>query len=249
MYRNGGIIKSNEKCFLNGVKIDNVSYYKYLGVLYSTRMSWTPAQETLAAQGRKAMYLIERMSYSCGFSYSTSSELFKKCIIPIITYGGEIWGTDSHNCIESVLHQFCRKQLGVGSKTPIPVLLSECGQLPLYIICQVKVVKYWLKIISAQQNSLVKACYEMMYDLSKNGRINWASKVKNLLYRYGFGIVWEHQYVYDTNRFLKDFRTRLHDCYYQNWNSIVEEMPKLRLYKQYQLNYGTEKYLLCDIPR
>ena len=91
-------------------------------------MSWTPAQETLAAQGRKAMYLIERMSYSCGFSYSTSSELFKKCIIPVITYGGEIWGTDSHNCIESVLHQFCRKQLGVGSKTPIPVLLLECGQ-------------------------------------------------------------------------------------------------------------------------
>jgi len=249
VYRNGGIIRHNEKCYFNGIKIENVSYYKYLGVLFSTRMSWTPAQENLAAQARKAMYLIEKINYSCEFSYLTSCELLRKCIIPIITYGGEIWGVDCHNCIESLLHYFCRKQLGVGSKTPIPALLAECGQLPIYITCKVKVIKYWLKIISSPDTSLVKACYEMMYRLSSNGRINWATKVKNLLYSNGFGFVWEQQSVDNPHLFLKEFRTRLEDCFYQNWNTLLEELPKLRLYKQYKLCYVPENYLLCNIPR
>jgi hypothetical protein len=119
----------------------------------------------------------------------------------------------------------------------------------IYIECQVKLIKFWLRIISINQNSLLKACYEMMFTLSRNGRINWASKVKNLLYRYGFGIVWEQQSVNDAKSFLHEFRTRLEDCYYQNWNSLVEEMPKLRLYKQFKLCYVVENYLLCNIPR
>ena len=37
VYRNGDIIKKNEVLYYNGVKLDNVPYYKYLGVIMSTR--------------------------------------------------------------------------------------------------------------------------------------------------------------------------------------------------------------------
>ena len=249
VYRNGGIVKQNEKCFINGVKIESVSYYKYLGVLFSTRLSWTPAQETLSAQGKKAMYFIDTMNYSCDFSYKTSCQLFYKCIIPVITYGCEIWGYDVHRCTENVLYTFCRKQLGVGSKTPIPAVLAECGQWPLFIACQVKLLKYWLKIISFQENSILQATYQLMYQLCNSGRINWATNVKTLLYKYGFGYIWEEQYVYDSEMFLKQFRRRLEDCYFQTWNSNRREMPKLRLYNQYKIYYEAEEYLFCNIPR
>ena len=89
----------------------------------------------------------------------------------------------------------------------------------------------------------------MMYVLSQNGRINWASKIKNLLCKYGFGNVWEQQSVNDAKLFLEEFRIRLEDCFYQNWNSVIEEMPKLRLYKQFKLRYVVENYLICNIPR
>ena len=45
VFRNGGIIKKNEKVYYNGVQIKTVSYYKYLGLIMSTRLSWTPAQK------------------------------------------------------------------------------------------------------------------------------------------------------------------------------------------------------------
>ena len=58
VFRNGGIIKRNEILYLNGVKLETVSYYKYLGLVFSTRLSWSPAQITLAAQASKSLYCI-----------------------------------------------------------------------------------------------------------------------------------------------------------------------------------------------
>ena len=60
VYRNGGIIKRNEKCYLDGREIENVKHYKYLGVLFSSRLSWSPAQSLLASQGTKAMFLLDK---------------------------------------------------------------------------------------------------------------------------------------------------------------------------------------------
>ena len=118
------------------------------------------------------MYIISKMNYSCEFSLAASVSLFNKCILPILVYGAEIWGANTHHCIENVLHVFCRKQLGLGSRTPMPVLLGECGLFPLYIDCIMKVVKYWIKIISLEGNSLLKSCYSMMYRSAVNGGTN-----------------------------------------------------------------------------
>ena len=49
VYRNGGIVKDNEKCYFNGEIVEHASYYKYLGIVFSTRLSWMPAQSTLSA--------------------------------------------------------------------------------------------------------------------------------------------------------------------------------------------------------
>ena len=35
-----------------------------------------------------------------------------------------------------------------------------------------------------------KQCYQLLRRLDKNGRKTWASKIKNVLYEYGFGYVW-----------------------------------------------------------
>ena len=45
-------------------KLENVSYYKYLGITMSTRLSWTPAQVTLATQASKAMNVINQVNYN-----------------------------------------------------------------------------------------------------------------------------------------------------------------------------------------
>ena len=87
VYRNSGIIKKNEVLYYNGVKLDNVPYCKYLVVIMSTRLSWTPAQVTLASQANRTLVLINSVNYKCDFSNKSACEIFDKCVVPIITYG------------------------------------------------------------------------------------------------------------------------------------------------------------------
>ena len=40
VFRRGGIVKENEKWFYKGKKIDVVSYYKYLGLIFTSKLNW-----------------------------------------------------------------------------------------------------------------------------------------------------------------------------------------------------------------
>ena len=101
IFCNGGIIKQNEVLYFKDKKLENVSYYKYLGVTMSTRLSWSPAQVTLATQAGKALNIINQVNYKCDYSFKSSCNIFGKCVVPVITYGSEVWGTDVHKSIET----------------------------------------------------------------------------------------------------------------------------------------------------
>ena len=112
VFRNGGIIKQNEVLYFDGQKLENVSYYKYLGLTMSTRLSWSPAQVTLAAQASKALNIINQVNYNCNYSFKAACDIFAKCVLPV--YGSEIWGTDVHKAIENVHLKFCKKTVWCG---------------------------------------------------------------------------------------------------------------------------------------
>ena len=108
VFRNGGIIKKNEVFYFNGKKLNHVSYYKYLGVIMSSRLSWSPAQETLAMQASKTLNLINQVNYNLEYSFRSACNVFDKCTLPVLHYGSEVWGTDVHRSIEMVHLKFCK---------------------------------------------------------------------------------------------------------------------------------------------
>ena len=48
-----------------------------------------------------------------------------------------------------------------------------------------------------------------------------ACKVRNVLYKSGFGVVWEMQGVGNINLFIKEFKLRLIDCFKQDWHAAL----------------------------
>lgn len=77
-----------------------------------------------------------------------------------------------------------------------------------------------------------------------NGKKNWASNVKRLLYTYGFGYIWEMQdSVTDGNLFIQCFKQRVIDCFLQNWRGEIDTSDKLVVYKHVKFDFGYEKYL------
>ena len=103
--------------------------------------------------------------------------------------------------------------------------------------------KNWLKLIEMDQNRSPLACYKMLKDLDDQGRRTWATDIRNMLYRYGFGYVWMNQGVGDTTAFINAFYQRVRDCAMQEWNSSRANSSKLKFYNQVKTELGFELYL------
>ena len=99
--------------------------------------------------------------------------------------------------------KFCKNLLGVGSKTPTPAVLGECGRDRIYVSCTIKCVKYWLKLMSLAPDSLLHSCYTILYNQCLLEKINWASKIRDSLSEYGFGWMLENQRVPDRRAFTE----------------------------------------------
>ena len=87
----------------------------------------------------------------------------------------------------------------------------------------------------------------MLRSLASAGKIYWVTKVCLLLYKLGFGFVWEADTVGDASRFINQFRQRLVDCSVQQWNSQVEGSPKALHYKHFKSILKVENYLDIDL--
>ena len=66
IFRKGGHKSRFETWHFDKFEIEVVSYYKYLGLLLSSRNSWSKAVSNLADQASKAMKIISVASYSIG---------------------------------------------------------------------------------------------------------------------------------------------------------------------------------------
>jgi hypothetical protein len=183
VFRNGGPLKDNEKWFYNGEKVETVTYYKYLGVVFSNRLKWSKATKTLAAQANKALFAIKRLYKKCnGLSINVCFKLFDSMILPILCYGSEIWGYKKYDVIENVQLKFCKFLLGVNSNTTSSAVLGECGRNPLFVKYACRCIKYWCKVITMDDYRLPKATYIMLKQLDENGKITWVTHIKKFTF-------------------------------------------------------------------
>lgn len=101
--RNDGFLRSNEKWFYQGQRVETVASYKYMGLLFTPKLIWTKAKEELATQARGALFTLYNVQRKLGtFSVKEAFKLFDTMILPILTYATEIWGYDYSSQIEKV---------------------------------------------------------------------------------------------------------------------------------------------------
>ena len=146
VFRNGGPLKTAERWTYNDVPLEVVSYYKYLGLIFTPKLVWTKATKTIADQAKKSIFMFQKAR---GFNFASvevALKIFDKMITPVLLYGSEIWGFKLSPQIESVQIKFCKKLLMVGSNTSNDAVLGECGRYPLSVLYMTRCIKYWLKL-------------------------------------------------------------------------------------------------------
>ena len=86
-------------------------FFPYLGMVFSYTGSFTQTQLVLAQQGRKAMFsLRSKLKRFVNINSAVYCDLFDKMVMPVLSYGCEIWGFYPAKAIKQV-HKDFRKSI------------------------------------------------------------------------------------------------------------------------------------------
>ena len=92
-------------------------------------------------------------------------------------------------------------------------------------------------------DSFPRQCYEEMYRTDELRTTNWVSKVKRMLFTYGYCCVWLTQFIVDKMIFLNSVRLRIEDNVGQEWYTDISRNKKLEMYKTFKSLLEPEIYL------
>lgn len=162
-------------------------------------------------------------------------------------YGCEIWGFNCLDDIEAVASIFYCILLGLRKNPSIVFARGELGRNTVIPTVYVKIVKYWLKLITVESTRAIHQCYLRQYRLAERGEKCWAWEVKQLLFKYGCGYAWIDQRVDNTESFIYDFKQRCMDIDRQLWYGNVQQSNLLRFYKTIKSDLSLENYLKCEL--
>jgi hypothetical protein len=114
VFRRGGQLKRIEKWQYMSNPIEVVSFFKYLGVTFSSTGAWFKSQEYLSIQAKKALFGFKNIANRFGrLPPDVMCKIFDTKVAPILFYGCELWGTSESILIERVHLRFCRYLLGL----------------------------------------------------------------------------------------------------------------------------------------
>ena len=241
VFRNGGFLAEREKWFLGETRLNVVNEFKYLGVVFSTRLSFKSMQTDLAYRAKVGMLHVVRChrKLDC-VSPDFFFKLFDAQVGPVLLYASELWGLNDCHVVESVHLQALKRFLHVPLQTPNIIAYGETGRYPISITAKLRSIKYWLRILEMDPSRYPRKVYNMML---QSGNTNWATDIEIVLCRYGFEQVWKEQSVGNKSGFLRDLRGRLIAEFVDDWSTKLESSTRYEFYRQFKNTCDREAYL------
>ena len=178
----------------NNQKLEIVEQYKYLGVIFNSVKTsrgciFKEMHPYIAEKSTKASFAATSKFASVGkLTPQLGFKIFDTFVSPIVNYSAEIWcKTSEIQCVETVQLKFIKYLLGVKNGTSTVAILGETGRLPLLYHQQVKLVKYWIRLIQLEEKALAKKAYINCLSLYCAGYHTWVTTVVELFQYYKMG--------------------------------------------------------------
>ena len=188
-------IKNDCNFVFNNQTLENVYFFKYLGIIFNYNGKFELCKKYLCEQASEAMFTVLSNSKKLNLPTDIQLDLFDKLILPILTYGSEIWGYSNVKGIETVQTKFVKYVLHVNKSTPNFMVLGESGKLSVTYHIQCKMINFWLIIINGSESKMVVKMYKVLHQkfIDNSYKSPWLKYIHKILINCGLGNIWaEH---------------------------------------------------------
>ena len=231
--------------YLNDVKLELVTSFKYLGIHFFKNGNLFRTQKRIAEHALYALHNLFSLFSQVELPVSEKCKLFDTLVGSILNYSAEIIGAVEAKDIELVHTKFCRWIPHVRNSTNLTGLYGELGRVPFVITRKIRMIKYWAKLLKLDANAIPKKIYFMLRKDAENNVIyngaNWASQVKSLLDKLGLTYIWVQQD--DINIPCDLIQQRIMDMYKQSWYANINNSSRLLMYARFKHEFEMEHYL------
>ncbi len=234
-----------------GSPLENVYTFKYLGILFSHNGSFAQCRKQLYEQGTKAMYALIRRGRQLSLPVDILLDLFMKTVVPVITYGSEIWGYENLKLMETLQLRFLKYILHLNRSTSNCMVYGELGAFPIEIGIKARMVKFWAVLNNGNTAKYSSIMCDVMQQLYNNNshRSPWLKCIHSILNDCGLSNVWETKASGLNITWLTQAVTqRLKDQFVQSWFSDIERGAKCINYRLCKTQFKFEEYLTLLPP-
>ena len=223
-------------------KIDIVTSYKYLGVIFDEFMEFNECAKTLSDSGGRALgALISRFKEFRDLGFKAFMTLLNSGVQPILTYGSSVWGMKSYKDIDKIYNRACRYYLGTHKFTPISAMYGEMGFLPAIFHRQVNALRLWNRILGMSPERLTRKV--LLLDCQSS--VGWSKDIKLLFECINMGDLFTKLSKCDINQAI----IKLKQYHGDNWIDVVNNKPKLRTYKKFKTSLDPANCLTWNLQK
>jgi hypothetical protein len=233
--------RNNYNFTLGEHNLENTDSYHYLGLTFSATGSFLKARQHISQQANKAMHLLFTKLNNADLPPDLAMKLFDNTVVPILTYGSEIFGYENLDLLEKVHSTFLRRLTYARKSTPKYMLHGELGRYPIYINVYTKMISFWTRLLLGKENKLSSKIYYYMLNQT-NTNFKWTNKIKEILTQIGRPDIWlNQQFIINKNLHITVKQTLI-DQYKQHWASLLQNSNKGRIYNSFKHALEYEKY-------
>lgn len=222
--------------------IEIVKSYKYLGVPMTNNGSFLNARKCVYEKANKAMHLLYMRINNLNLPLDLQLKLFDSTILPIITYGCEIWGYENLQMFERIHNSFLRSITKCRKSTPLYMLYGELGRYPIEISIKTRIIGFWTRIVTGNQFKLVNLLYQKLLQFGGQ-QFKWIKNVQNILQEVGRNDLWVNQNENLPRNTHYVIKKVLIDQFVQKWHQSLNESSKGRNYSLFKSEFSFEQYL------
>ena len=229
---------------MGSYEIEVVQEFVYLGVTFNFNNSFNKAADKQLFQAKKALFFLNSKTAQLNLPVDLQLNLFEKLIIPVLTYGCEIWGFTNLSRIELFQRKFLKRALNVHKYIANVMAYGETGLAHVENKIYVQMITYWHRIRTADESKLAKRVFQLMKYLFDTHlfQSTWCIKINSILNNTGLSYLWNYDGVNQT-QLKASVKIRINDIFIQNWLSEINRNNICTNYRIYKNQFQLEPYL------
>ena len=216
-----------------------MDYYKYLGVYMDANLKMNITIQKFAESGSRSLgTIISKYKLMPSMCFQTYTKLFNACVSPVLDYCSPVWSHRNCNELEEVQHRAMRIYLGVNKFSAKCAVIGDMGWTPGDIRRKLNLLRYWNRLVLLPNTRITKIIFLESFNSEEKASI--CLHIREVLKEINFENLYHLLNVCD----LTAAESKLISKYEAKWKDEIHCKPKLRFYKQFKHNFGTEHYLL-----